>query len=63
MSKRYEIKKVPDMFYFDYMIEKGFCYVFQETKDDRVHTKKVCATDKKKREEFSHNSTSIFITI
>lgn len=61
--KKYKVKKVPLWIYFDYVIDDGFCYVFQETKDDRVHTKKICETTSTICENFDHDEIYIYITI
>lgn len=42
----FEIPKVPLSFYYDYFIKNGKCYLYQETEDDRVHTKFICNTKK-----------------
>ena len=51
------------MFYFDYMIKNGFLYIFQETKDDRVFTQKVCHTTKTKVDGLWQDSKNIYVTI
>lgn len=61
--KTYNIKKVPLCFYFDFFFKDGFLYVFQETEDDRVHTKRVCNTSKTKIHDLTHDKDFIYVEI
>lgn len=59
----YTIPKVKLCFYFDYIIKSNKCYIFQETKDDRVHTNFICNTNKICCEELTHDEENIYIKI
>lgn len=59
----FTIKKNELSFYVDYFIHNSKCFVFQETKDDRVITTFVCNTNKKSCDDLKETETEILITI
>lgn len=63
IATTYTIPKVPLSFYFDYNIINNRCTVYQETKDDRVHTKFVSKTNKTSCNALTEDDKNIYITI
>lgn len=62
-SEKYTVPKVEGSFYWDYHITNDKCYVYQETLDDRVHTKFICRTIKERCVDITDDDKNIYITI
>lgn len=59
----YKVEKHPLTFYWDYIIEKGKCYIIQELKDNRVQQNFICNTKKEVCENIFEQDGKIIINI
>lgn len=57
------INKNPLTFYVDWHIVGGFLYVYEETKDDRVISHKICPTNEVKIKDLKETEKKIIVVI